>query len=224
MSKYIYDLHIHTEESSLCGRVPAKEMIKLYHEKGYKGVAITDHYNKNFFHHVSNLSWKEQIDSFLQGYRIAKDEAKQYDMDVFLGIEYRELSNSNDFLVYGLSEEFLYEHPHLHHLKMEETIKLFRKNEAVIYQAHPYRPKVSFLSNPDYLDGIEVHNGNSRQTYDEQKTQEAVEKYQLYGISNSDFHIKEDLARGGNVFSTPIKSDQDLVKRLKNGNINEWIK
>ena len=53
------------------------------------------------------LSWKEQIDSFLQGYRIAKDEAKQYDMDVFLGIEYRELSNSNDFLVYGLQKNFL---------------------------------------------------------------------------------------------------------------------
>ena len=29
MSKYIYDLHIHTEESSLCGRVPAKEMIQV---------------------------------------------------------------------------------------------------------------------------------------------------------------------------------------------------
>ena len=144
-------------------------------------------------------------------------------MDVFLGIEYRELSNSNDFLVYGLSEEFLYEHPHLYHLKIEETVKLFRKNEAVIYQAHPYRPKVSFLSNPDYLDGIEVHNGNSRQIYDEQKTQEAVEKYQCYGISNSNFHIKEDLARGGNVFSTPIKNDQDLVYCLKNGNINDWI-
>ena len=224
MSKYIYDLHIHTDESSLCGRVPAKEMIRLYHEKGYKGVAITDHYNNNFFHHVSNLSWKEQIDAFLQGYRNAKDEAKQFDMDVFLGIEYRELSNSNDFLVYGLTEEFLYEHPHLYQLKIDEAVKIFRENGAVIYQAHPYRPKVSFLSNPEHLDGIEVHNGNSRQVYDEQKTQEAVEKHRFYGISNSDFHIKEDLARGGNVFSTPYKIHQDLVHRLKNGNIDYLIR
>ena len=224
MTKYMYDLHIHTEESSLCGRIPAKEMIRLYHDKGYQGVAVTDHYNKNFFHSVIHLSWTEQVDSFLQGYRIAKDEAKKYDMDVFLGIEFRELSNTNDFLVYGLSEDFLYKYPHLYRLKIEEAVKLFRKNEGVIYQAHPYRSKGSFLSNPDFLDGIEVHNGNSRQSYDEQKTQEAVEKHAFYGISNSDFHIKEDLARGGNVFATPLKNNQDLVYRLKNGRIDELIK
>ena len=38
--------------------------------------------------------------------------------------------------------------------------------------------------------------GIAVKVYDEQKTQEAVEKHQFYGISNSDFHIKEDLARG----------------------------
>ena len=78
MSEYIYHLHIHTEESSLCGSVPAKEMIRLYHEKGYKGVAITDHYNNIFFNSVANFSWKEQIDSYLKGYRIAKEETEKY--------------------------------------------------------------------------------------------------------------------------------------------------
>lgn len=164
------------------------------------------------------------MDAYLKGYRTAKEEAKKYGMDVVLGIEFRELSNLNDFLVYGLSEQFLYENPHLHHLKMDEAAKIFRENGAVIYQAHPYRPKVSFLSNPDHLDGIEVHNGNSRQSYDEQKTQEAVEKHQFFGISNSDFHIKEDLARGGNVFLTPLQNTQDLVQRLKNGQIDRLIK
>ena len=31
------DLHVHTSEVSGCGRVPAAEMARLYHEAGYDG-------------------------------------------------------------------------------------------------------------------------------------------------------------------------------------------
>ena len=48
MSKYIYDLHIHTERSSLCGRVPAKEMIRLYMKKDIKELPLQTIITKTF--------------------------------------------------------------------------------------------------------------------------------------------------------------------------------
>ena len=37
------DLHVHTSEVSGCGKVPAAEMVRLYHEAGYDAIVITDH-------------------------------------------------------------------------------------------------------------------------------------------------------------------------------------
>ena len=41
---YLYETHCHTKESSACGLATADEMIAAYHQKGYRGVIITDHF------------------------------------------------------------------------------------------------------------------------------------------------------------------------------------
>lgn len=42
--KYKYELHCHTDEVSLCGKVPAGEIAEMYRQAGYSGIVITDHY------------------------------------------------------------------------------------------------------------------------------------------------------------------------------------
>lgn len=217
----LYEMHLHTAEASVCAEAKAADGIRAYYEKGYKGIFVTEHYQENFFDRVKEMSHKDKIDKLLSGYRIMKEEAKKYNMDVFLGMEFRELSNMNDFLIYGLTEEFYYENENLYLLKIDEAAKLFRDAGAAIIQAHPFRASTSFLSNPANLHGIEIHNGNSRHLYDSRGAAEAVKKYGFTGISGSDFHILEDLATGGTVFYTEIKSQADIVERLITGKVDE---
>ena len=39
------ELHFHTDESSRCGKVPAKDGVRMYIEQGYAGLAVTDHFS-----------------------------------------------------------------------------------------------------------------------------------------------------------------------------------
>lgn len=35
------ELHFHTDESSRCGKVPAKDGVRMYIEQGYAGLAVS---------------------------------------------------------------------------------------------------------------------------------------------------------------------------------------
>ena len=43
----LIELHLHTSESSPCGRVPAKKGMTMYREAGYDGVVVTDHFSRD---------------------------------------------------------------------------------------------------------------------------------------------------------------------------------
>ena len=49
MAKYYYDTHVHTDESSACGKVPGRQAARLYKAAGYQGIVITDHYTRKYF-------------------------------------------------------------------------------------------------------------------------------------------------------------------------------
>lgn len=38
MKKYLTELHLHTKESSVCSRIPAKEMLEAYQKEGYSTI------------------------------------------------------------------------------------------------------------------------------------------------------------------------------------------
>ena len=48
MNYHKYDTHVHTSETSICGKVDAKTLVRLYKKAGYTGVVITDHYSREF--------------------------------------------------------------------------------------------------------------------------------------------------------------------------------
>ena len=43
------ETHMHTDESSRCGKVPAREMVALYHAAGFTTLFISDHFQKSAF-------------------------------------------------------------------------------------------------------------------------------------------------------------------------------
>ena len=123
MQKYIYDVHVHTSEVSKCAHVDAKTVVGTYLENGYSGIVITDHLYASFFEALGDLGWEAKVDSYLQGYRTAKVEGEALGLHVLLGAELRFPGSSNDYLLYGFDEDFLYTHPRLY----EGTLALFRK-------------------------------------------------------------------------------------------------
>ena len=102
------ELHAHSAESSPCGSVAAEEVVKKYKEDGYSALVLTDHYYARLFDKISDLNWKEQLKKYLKGYKTAEKAAQNLNFKIFLGIEIKFNDEPNEYLVYGLNQEFLF--------------------------------------------------------------------------------------------------------------------
>ena len=121
----------------------------------------------------------------------------------------------NDFLVYGLDEDFLYNNPELYKLTPEEFTELRKGTGIVMFQAHPFRKKMEVEKN-EYLDGIEVINGNPRHDSDNNTAYRHALKNNLRMLSGSDFHQYTDIARGGLVLTEKITTSKDFADYIMN--------
>lgn len=219
------DLHVHTRETSPCGRTAGRLVAQLYKKAGYDGIVITDHYNRGFFRKFpASLPWSARIDLFLRGYRGAREEGEKIGLTVLLGIEVKFVDSPQEFLVYGIDETFLKTHPELYKLglaKFRQLTKEFSTGpEILIYQAHPFRPGIT-PAPLALVDGIEVYNGNPRQNSNNERALAFARQHNLRMISGSDFHRRPDLARGGLILPEAVTDARGLVRVLKQ---NEGIR
>ena len=217
MKKYLYEMHFHTKNTSNCANVKAKDAVEKYIEAGYDGIVVTDHLSPSTYMKYGRelLSWKKKVDFFLRGYKEALETANGR-INVLLGMElrFRTSEGDNDYLVYGLTEDFLYKHPSLLEMNIKKFYELAHKNGFLVFQAHPFRVGMK-VTNPKYLDGIEIFNGNPRHNSSNDIAEMWAKKYDLLVTSGSDFHEYEDLARGGIWFNKEITDNNTLVEELK---------
>lgn len=155
MEQYRFDMHVHTSETSGCGEVSGKDMVRLYQKAGYQGVMITDHYHKDYFDGLGAMDMDQKVEAFLTGYRAAKAEGEKIGLDVALGIEFRNIETDNDFLIVGMTEEFLHQYPATFELPLSEAIDLFHSHEMLVIQAHPIRFAIVDRPDWDVLKGYE---------------------------------------------------------------------
>lgn len=230
---YKYEMHLHTGETSQCGKIKGAEVAGLYKAAGYEGIIVTDHYHRGYFEKNFNsrpakrATWTEEIDKYLSGYRGALEAGKRLGLTVFLGMEIRFDGSNNDYLVYGLDEAFLRENPELYSLGLHNFRRCLQEKlgdgHFLIYQAHPFRPGVT-PANPADLDGVEVYNGNPRHNSRNHLALHFAEKNRLKRISGSDFHRRVDLARGGMIFPEKATTNGQLLNLLKEQNQLELIR
>lgn len=189
MQRFKFDMHIHTSETSGCGQVPAKEVVRLYHQAGYQGIMITDHFHKEYFDSLGNLNDREKIEQYLSGYHTAKAEGEQIGLKVVLGIEFRNTETDDDFLIVGITEEFLYRNPRCYELPLEEAIQLFHDNGMLVIQAHPVRFAVM-----DWKDGKICRYGTWKEMQEmKQKNPEWPVIYQEQWKQIQDEHQEKEL-------------------------------
>lgn len=139
MESHKFDMHVHTRETSKCGKLSGKDVAWCYRMAGYQGIMITDHYHKEYFDSLGQMNPREKIECYLSGYRAAKKEGDKIGLDVVLGIEFRNVETEGDFLVVGITEEFLYQYPAIYKLPLRQAFKLFHDHGMLVIQAHPIR-------------------------------------------------------------------------------------
>lgn len=216
------DTHVHTDDVSPCAHVKSTEAVALYKKQGYSGIVITDHYSLRTFIKMRGLSQKEKIEKYLSGYRSAKEEGERLGLKVYLGMEITFSWSMNDYLVFGMEEDFLLRNFKLCGMGLSKFRRLADENNLLIYQAHPFRVGMT-RTDPKYLDGVEVFNGNPRHKSNNESALEFARKNGLHMSSGSDFHRPEDLAAGGMKFPELPDSNAGLVKMLKEAAIENLI-
>lgn len=217
MKKYLYEMHFHTKNTSNCANVSAEKAVEEYINAGYDGIVVTDHLSPSTYMKYGRelLSWHKKVDFFLRGYNAAKKAAAGR-INVLLGMElrFRTSEGENDYLVYGINEGFLYKHPNLLEMNIKNFYELAHKNGFLVFQAHPFRVGMK-VTNPKYLDGVEIFNGNPRHNSSNDIAEMWAKKYDLLVTSGSDYHELEDLGSGGIWFDKEIKDNKDLIEELK---------
>lgn len=224
-----FSMHIHTKGRSPCGKVEPERIVKLYKEKGYDGIVITDHYFPYIFELNNCKSDKEKVDFFLSGYRETKKWGDKLGLKVFLGIELN-LSTYNiiethpaiEFLIYGLTEDFLYKNSKMYELTKKELFNIASKNNMLLFQAHPFRAR-TICSDPKYMHGVEIFNGNKRHNSFDDLSAEFAKKNNLIKIVSDDFHEEEDLASAFMLFPDDTENIEKMVGYIKAGKAENFI-
>lgn len=215
-----YEMHIHTAECDLVAQVSGKEMVHLYQDAGYDGMVVTDHYFNIFYdwfaEEVAGASHQKIIDRWLKGYYAARNEGEKIGFTVLPGAEVRFDGTINDYLVYGVTEDFFYHAPLLNRLKNVKELLEVLPQEVCVVQAHPFRENMT-VCDPSPLFGIEIYNGGTEKFRNE-LAKIYAEHYGKAMTSGSDFHGKNALARGGIITPEPIQTPQDLIQTLRSGN------
>ncbi len=219
MSKYKTELHCHSVHVSTCAHATHEEIVEKYVAAGYTTVVSTEHINPwTFPRELEEGTWKSRSDYFCDAYERFRRVAGGR-LHVLLGAEIRFMrENNSDYLVYGLSPEFLYElgDPRQMRGGVDALSRTVREHGCMIFQAHPFRPTM-MVTDPRLLDGIEVANMSPWHESHNDIAAAWAAATGLRGISGTDFHDPGHEPLGGIITSAPITSNEELLAVLRSG-------
>lgn len=207
---YFTELHAHTKETSPCSHIAANELVIKYKELGYSTLIITDHYTDKLLTYENP---ELVVDRFLSGYNSALITGKKIGLNVLLGMEIRFSNEKEDYLVYGVTREFLIKN---YDICCKNIIELRKKLDEsslpfFISQAHPGR---SLCKYPTYLDGIEVYNAMNHDKKMNTIAEDYRAEYNLIPTSGTDCHSDKVIAKGGIITKKHIDNIDSLINSL----------
>lgn len=219
MAEYRYETHLHTKEGSACGAVSGADQADLYKGFGYAGIVVTDHFFNGNCAVSKDLPWKERVEQYCAGYRNAKKRGDEIGLQVFFGMETN--FNGQEFLLYGLSEEWLKEQEDMLSWSPKEQFEKVTAAGGFVVQAHPYRqapyiPEVKLY--PDCCEAFEISNAlNEGRGADFNKmATEYAKEHGIHGTGGSDAHGLVQL-RGGVIFEKKWDSIRDYIAAVRSG-------
>ena len=225
------ELHCHNKEVSACSDCPAEELIRIYREAGYSGIVSTNHINRGTFGNMEDWPWEKKAEHFLAGYEALKTAAGD-DFDVLLGCEINlspvvplsvELQEQgwsgyipNDYLIYGVTEEWIRKTGDMRYMSLEALSRSAREAGFLIVHAHPFRSG-TVMKDPELFDGYEIYNGNPWHQSNNDLADAWTDLRGKIKTGGSDFHQLSVVPGGGIETEKRIRDNQTLLNVLKSG-------
>lgn len=207
--KFKTELHAHTTPASGCSEITPEHLIEVYKEKGYTSIALTNHFI------VDDADPQEKITKYLDDYYKTIEIGKKEGINIILGSEIRFSENYNDYLIYGIIPDDLYDINSLLYKGIDNFYKEYKNDKNIILQAHPFRNGIE-LANPESIDGIEAFNlhpgHNSRVGFAAQYAR----KHGFLITCGTDYHHFGHEGLCGILTKEPITDSHQLAQVLKN--------
>lgn len=219
MNSFKYQMHTHTAPCSRCAPMVHQELIDALIQGGYSGCVLTNHFIKGNSGIDRNLPWNKFVAQYEKDYLECKKTAESYDLDIIFGIE-EHLFDGLEILCYGITPQFLYDHPELRDDHTIETwSNALHEFGALCIQAHPFRDRV-YIKNPrllpnQYIDGIEVFNASNKLEDNELANKVAMNHPEWILVSGADTHSAASVCWSGIKSSTRITDEKTLVSVLQ---------
>ena len=216
-----YETHLHSSEGSACAYSSAKELVRIYHECGYSGFALTNHFVTGNTSVSCSLDWKSQMNQFYECYLEAKEEGDKLDFDVFFAMEHG-YGCGKEVLVYGVDLEFYIAHPELSKRNIDVLAQCVHEAGGIVVHAHPHRRRVyiqdSVQPRYDVCDGIEVFNACDEMMTNNLAWVDAMKLNKIM-TSGGDIHKRQDerIGQAGMVFEERLRTEQEFLNALKGG-------
>lgn len=201
-----FDMHCHTKEGSLDGKIPIEEYAAILKEKGYDGMLVTDH------------------DSY-RGYREwarAHGDASDNGFVVLKGVEYDTIDAGHILVI--MPENVRLKILELRGLPVLFLIEIVHRNGGILGPAHPcgekylsitntrkHRNQLAVMNRFDFLEGFnacESHESNAR-------AMEIADEYETPVFGGSDAHKPDCAGLGFTDFCGEISKESDLINLVK---------
>lgn len=208
----LIDPHVHSKAISACSIASVEEIIDFKKSHGYSAAILVNHCQPWYY---DKSEHKENMQKHIAEYLKGKKYAESIGFKLFLGIEATvNIPFYADFLLYGVTEEFLLNSPCLYALTQSELYELCRKNGVVVIQAHPFRAPIVPAS-PSDTDGYEINCQKNDLLNLEAVLDLAASTGKLV-TAGTDFHGRtQDEYLGGMIVPDDINSATDFAEYLK---------
>ncbi len=202
-----FDMHCHTKEGSIDGKVPLRDFVLRLKILGYDGMLITDHDSYKAWRHYSRNT----------------DDPAYADFTVLKGIEYDTCDGGHILVI--MPTDGTYPILEFRGLPVRLLIELVHASHGILGPAHPAGEKYLSITNGKYyhkhpevlgeFDFIETYNSCVTEEAN-RKAAEIAEQYGLPQTAGSDAHKLDNIGLAYTDFDRPIRSEDDLIEYMKN--------
>ncbi len=200
-----FDMHCHTQEGSLDGKIAIAQYIQNLKDKGFNGMLVTDHNSYN-------------------GYRKYRDTLKKdlKDFVVLKGIEYDTIDAGHILVIMPENVKLLL--LECRGLPVRVLQDIVHKHGGILGPAHPcgerhlsftqtiaYKKYPETIKNFDFLEGY-----NSCESKESNANALALaQEYNLPILGGSDSHHPDCVGTAHTIFSEDITKESDLISYIK---------
>lgn len=208
------DGHVHSNGVSTCSSLTCEQIVDKKMRLGYDGAVLVNHCQPWYYPKEDHKNYIERV---IEEYSRGRAYADQKGFRLYLGLEVS-LNDPHyaDWLLYGVTKEFLRASPCLYELTQKELFELCEKWDVVLVQAHPYRQTPC---NPAYMHGIEI-NCCASDLGKEPLVEAFAKEHGLIITCGTDDHHLENEYVGGFYIPESCYEATDIAKFLRQGKTN----